>query len=383
MLLNAKVIGIGAAGNKAAIALFKKYPEIAKDMVLINSTLKDIPEEYHDRAIELDGEYRGCAKERTIANQMMVDTLKSGHFEYEKDPKDCMTIIVTSSEGGTGSGASVLLANYLHKVYGTHIHFFVFTGFEDDVRGLKNTVDLFKELDDSFTVEALSNKSFLEAAGNNRLRAEELANEKFADNVNILLGGTINKSSQNIDESDLLKTVRTPGFMYIDRVNMTKIKNSDDFNRRITEVIDDMKSLETQPSAKRIATVLDVKERALEFIDFGYEVIKKRFGMPFEAFSHVQDLHEPEYLDIIVSGLKMPINEIEKTYEDFKERSKFVDTTADDFFNKEYATNADIFDTLQADATPADVDAAKDDFFKSLGKDKKEESKKIKVVQDF
>ena len=202
MLLNAKVIGIGAAGNKAAIALFKKYPEIAKDMVLINSTLKDIPEEYHDRAIELDGEYRGCAKERTIANQMMVDTLKSGHFEYEKDPKDCMTIIVTSSEGGTGSGASVLLANYLHKVHGTHIHFFVFTGFEDDVRGLKNTVDLFKEMDDSFTVEALSNKSFLEAAGNNRLRAEQLANEKFADNVNILLGGTINKSSQNIDESD-------------------------------------------------------------------------------------------------------------------------------------------------------------------------------------
>ena len=63
MLLNAKVIGIGAAGNKAAIALFKKYPEIAKDMVLINSTLKDIPEEYNDRAIELDGEYRGCAND--------------------------------------------------------------------------------------------------------------------------------------------------------------------------------------------------------------------------------------------------------------------------------------------------------------------------------
>ena len=35
MLLNAKVIGIGAAGNKAAIALFKQYPEIAKDMGIL------------------------------------------------------------------------------------------------------------------------------------------------------------------------------------------------------------------------------------------------------------------------------------------------------------------------------------------------------------
>ena len=38
---------------------------------------------------------------------------------------------------------------------------------------------------------------------------------------------------------------------------------------------------------------------------------------------------------------------------------------------------------MQISLIPADVDAAKDDFFKSLGKDKKEESKKIKVVQDF
>ena len=200
MLLKAKIIGIGAAGNKAVIRLKEKYPDIAQDTVLINSTLKDIPEQYQeDMSIELDGGYRGCAKEREMAAKMMYQTIYNKNYDYVDQDGECMTIIVTSSEGGTGSGASVVLAKYIHSVYKCPIHFFIFTGFEDDVRGLKNTVDLFKELSSDYVVESISNKKFLEEAGGNRLKAEELANDKFADNVNILLGGSIVQSSQNIE----------------------------------------------------------------------------------------------------------------------------------------------------------------------------------------
>ena len=53
MLLKAKIIGIGACGNKACIELMNAYPELANSIILINSTLKDIPVEYKDKAFEL------------------------------------------------------------------------------------------------------------------------------------------------------------------------------------------------------------------------------------------------------------------------------------------------------------------------------------------
>ena len=382
MLLKAKIIGIGAAGNKAVIRLKEKYPDIAQDTLLINSTLKDIPEQYQeDMSIELDGGYRGCAKEREMAAKMMYQTIYNKNYDYIEQDEECMTIIVTSSEGGTGSGASVVLAKYIHSVYKCPIHFFIFTGFEDDVRGLKNTVDLFKELSSDYVVESISNKKFLEEAGGNRLKAEELANDKFADNVNILLGGSIVQSSQNIDESDLMKLALTPGFMYIDHIDMSKIKNIDDFNKRLTNALDNSKSMYVSPSSKRIATIVDVKERHLDFVDYSFDVLKKRFGIPFESFRHIQSVHDPEYLDIIIAGLKMPIEEIEEVYHQFEKQTQAVDVSKDEFFSTEFSTDSDAFNTLSKHGAMSrgEVDAAKSDFFagmKDTAPKKEEEAKK-------
>lgn len=381
MLLNAKIIGVGAAGNKAVIKLHEKYPDIAKDITLVNSTLKDIPAEYRELALQLDGEFRGCAKERGVASDMMLETIKSGNFDYIGDPTESMTIIVTSSEGGTGSGASIMLANYIHQIYKSHIHFFIFTGFEDDVRGLKNTVDLFKELSDEYTVQSISNKSFLEESSGNRIKAEQLANEKFADNINILLGGTINESIQNIDESDLMKLDHTPGFMIIDHVDMSRIKNTKDFNTRLTEALDGAKSLNVEPTCKRMATIIDVKEQNLDFVDYSFDILKKRFGMPFESFRHIQSVHTPEYLDIIIGGLKMPIEDIEDTYNIFKEQQEAVDVSKDEFFNTNYETDAGLFDTLGKKNSSADeIEKAKAAFFAS-NKSAKPDTKIKKAVE--
>ena len=382
MLLKAKIIGIGAAGNKAAIKLKEKYPELAQDMVLINSTLKDIPEEYQEDAIQLDGAYRGCAKEREVASKMVYNTIFNKHLDYVEQDGESMVIIVTSSEGGTGSGGSTMIAKYISSVYKKPIHFFIFTGFEDDVRGLKNTVDLFKELSSDYIVEAISNKKFLEEADGNRLKAEELANEKFADNVNILLGGSINPSVQNIDESDLLKLTLTPGFMCIDRVDISKLKNMEDFNKRLTDALDETKSLLTEPTCKRMATIIDVKERRLDFVDHSFSVLKKRFGIPFESFRHIQSVHDPEYMDIIIAGLKMPIEDIEEVYQEFKKLTESVDVTKDEFFNTEFSTESTAFNTLANNAiSQQDVEDARNSFFKDAPKEQPKQMTQEEIIQ--
>lgn len=350
MLLKAKIIGIGAAGNKAVISLMKKYPEITNDCILINSTLKDIPSEYREKALELDGGFKGCAKERGVANQMMYDTMSNGNFQYIQNPEECMTIIVTSSEGGTGSGASVMLAKYIDEVYHSPIHFYIFTGFEDDARGLKNTVDLFKELKENYVVSAISNKKFLEDAAGNRLKAEELANDKFCDDINIMLGGTIVESTQNIDQSDLQKLTNTPGFMVIENISMDRVKNVGDYDKRIIDAIDNSKSLSVEPTCKRFGTIMNIKDKNLSFVDYSNKSLKERYGAPFEAFSHIQDIHENEYLQVIVSGLKMPIDDIEDAYNGFMQSLNAVDRSKDGFFAKSFDTDTSTFDTLSGNS---------------------------------
>ena len=109
MSLKTKVIGIGAAGNKAAINVIESGVLDRKDVLLLNTTRKDIPTEYQqDEFIEF-GSARGCGKDRDLAKQFMAETISTdkdfqeylNHF-IEGDEK--FITIVSSTEGGTGSG---------------------------------------------------------------------------------------------------------------------------------------------------------------------------------------------------------------------------------------------------------------------------------------
>ena len=366
MLLSSKIICIGGAANKAGIELMNEFPELGKNIALVNTTLKDIPNEYRENAIELKGNYKGCAKERGVAKDVIMNNLKDNLFDYIHDVEN-MAIIVTSSEGGTGSGASVMLAKYIESVYKVHVHVFIFTGFEEDARGLKNTIDLFHELSPNYTIHALSNKKFLSEAHGNRLKAEKLANKKFCQIINILLGGTIVESEQNIDESDLLKLVNTPGFMVIEHTILDKIKNKDMFNTKVIESIDNSKSLDVEPTCKRRGIILNISNKEADYVDYENEILKERFGVPYESFLHVQNVHENNYITFIIAGLKMPIEYIENAYKDFLESSNSVDKTQDDFFSKEFKTNSDGFDTLVTSTNMSEntIKNAKNEFFKN------------------
>ena len=204
-MLNAKIIGIGAAGNKAAIALIEQGVMHKDDVILLNTTTKDIPVSYQDLAVCIEGSRKGCGKERNIANEMIMENLRNNKIALDGilDKDDKMVIIVTSLEGGTGCGASTVIAKYFSDVLNANVHLFAFAGFEEDVRGLKNTIDWFNELSEKYVVECISNRKFLKSCYNNKLKAEKAANNEFVSRIRILLGRTIVESEQNIDDTDL------------------------------------------------------------------------------------------------------------------------------------------------------------------------------------
>ena len=344
-MLNVQVIGTGAAGNNATITLLENdVIESAKNILLLNSTKKDIPNKYMDYAIEF-GDIRGCGKEREVSKQMVLEAIRSKQIDLDTfvRPDTQIVIIVTSLEGGTGCGSALILAEYVSSVLNKNVHLFAFAGFEDDPKGMANTVDWFKELNDQYTVEVISNKKFLEDANGNRHKAEILANEEFARRVAILLGNSIVPSETNIDDTDLYKLATIPGFMTIESTPLAKIKSVDDFNATLSEMIDNSKSLETEQSAYYIGVIFNGSDKTKQYIDESYSVLKERYGKPMEFFRHYQNIQDEEYFSVIIGGMKIPNDEVNAIYNRFVKESESTDTTRDKFFD-----NKAKFDTSKA-----------------------------------
>ena len=352
MALKVKVIGIGAAGNKAAAQLIKNKVLERSQVILLNSTDRDIPAEYRTDLFIKFGDTGGCGKIRSLAKNLMLEALQSGTIPIDQfiDGDEKFFVIVTSTEGGTGSGASPVLGEYLQSITtnesnpnGVPVHMIAFTGFEDDVRGLKNTVDWFNELNENFIVQAISNKKCLQYCDGNRRKAEEYANQIFADRVSILTGMHINPSDSNVDNMDLFRLNSTPGYMTVEKIMLQKIRDQEQFNSSVAEALDRSVSLETEPSVKRLGVIIDASARIQAVIDESYKVIKKVYGeFPYDIFRHKQESGNEDSVSIIVSGMKMPIDEITAVCNKFKKAMEYTDSGKDAFFGKTGAMNTNI-----------------------------------------
>jgi cell division GTPase FtsZ len=369
-MLPSKVIGIGAAGNKASIGLIEKGIMGSTEVLLLNSTLKDVPAAYKEYAIEFKGATKGCAKERSLAEEMAIENITNGYINLDGflAPEDKTVIIVNSSEGGTGCGASTVLAQYFGEVLEVNVHMFVFTGFEEDGRGLKNTVDYFKNLSPRYTIEGISNKKFLDECNGNKIKAEQAANEEFAKRVSILVGKTIVESEQNIDSTDLFKLATAPGFMTIEHGNLGKIKNVEDFNKVVTSIIDKSKSLDVTSGCAYLGIILNIHEKTRDYIDYYFTAITNKFGKPDDTiFLHIQDVHEEEYIQIIASGMRMPTDEIKEVYDEFVARMNKVDRSTDKFFDMNFDTAVPGFDMSSRNVSASKIQENKANFFKKVG----------------
>lgn len=331
-----KLLLSGAAGCKAGITAIEKGIVTKEQCLIINSTLRDVPPNYRDIAVELLGS-RGAGKERGLAKQLCLETIQEGKLD-ELDAlitdEDELVVLVSSSEGGTGSGSLPILAKYYRHVIDIPVHCFVFTGFEEDGKGMQNTIEFFQEMEEDYTVQAISNKKFLDTCAGNKLRAEKAANEEFADRISILIGNGRIESEQNIDDTDLYKVSTTPGYMMIGKANLDRVKNTEQFDRIVSDMIDNNVSLDSHDLAlKRLGVFLNVNSRTGDIVDYNFTVFKNKLGVPYELFTHVQyDENQPESIAFIASGMNMPLDEVKDIYEKYQRETAKINTNKDKFF---------------------------------------------------
>lgn len=335
-MLNFKVIGAGAAGNKAAIDLIASEFN-PKDVILINSTSKDINENFKENSIifgKASGFLGGCGKERTLGKRLIIADMKAGMINLDTivDPDTNAVVIVSSTEGGSGSAVTPILAKYFKEVVGIPVIVVLFFGFNSDVRGMQNSIEILQELSEEYTIIGICNEKF-KTDGVNKLNAEAAANQKFVDIIHILSGKNIHPSNQNIDDTDLLKIVTTPGYMMVEELNISKFKNMDQISKAISTTIDESKLMDcNDPGAKRIGAIYRIQNSLSEFMDFGADDLSTRYGTPYEMFTHIQN-DDSNMIEWIISGLPMPIDEVTEIFENYKKHSSIVNKKKDGFFD--------------------------------------------------
>ena len=243
-------------------------------------------------------------------------------------------IICTSVEGGTGSGATPVIAKFFKHVMNRNVHVIAFTGFEDDTRGLSNTIEFFKEMEDDLIIQTIRNSSFMREAGGNKFKAEELANKEMCKRIKIITGQNFISSGQNIDDTDILKVSNTAGYMTVEEKYLPKmLETQDDFDKTVKNMIYNSHSIRSaNPGAQRIGIILNIDPGSEDAIDYEFNAIKEEYGQPYECFMQKQWDGNKEYIQWIISGMRMPIDEIQETYDRYIESSNKVNKDHDSFF---------------------------------------------------
>ena len=339
-------IGLGAAGNKAVIDLVKAGVAKPEDVILVNSTDKDFVDcDGIDNKIIMNPGNTGCGKERKIAKVYAERVNKVGNIIIRDDTTN--VLFITSVEGGTGSGATPVIAEDIRK-QGKTIHICAFIGFEDDVRGLQNTVEFFKDISNlEADVMTIRNSAFNEEAGFNKFKAEELANQELVKRTRILTGQNLIVSEQNIDDTDIMKVVSTSGYKTIEEIRFNdNLIDQEQFHKLCKAMIYNSKSLRSDNGQIRLGVILNIRPESEDAVDYSFNALKEAYGMPYELFFHKQYDGKQQYIQFISSGMKLPLEAVTDVYVRYKEQTKKVDKSSDTFSETVAGFELDDMDTM-------------------------------------
>ena len=333
--------GCGQGATKAMLHCIEEGTLFKEDCCVVNSTQKDIPEEYRDGAIIISEDPdAGCGKVRSAAKKLMLNYLKNNPNVItallSKDDYQYVNIMATT-EGASGSGASVILAKFIESQLDIPVIITLISGFESDTRGLQNTIEYFKDLNGGdFVVRTVSNKKYLDKTSNTFM-AEKMANEDISTAFKIISAYDIIDSEQNIDDTDHYKIITNPGMMFVTEVMIDrKIKNPNQIEQLISDAIDYNTSLDFEPSATKIGIFMNISEEKLSILDTNFTTIKKKLcgnNTVDEFFIHRQYVDtEPEFIRIIASGMNLPKEELMDIYNKYQ-NTKTSSSKKDDFFD--------------------------------------------------
>lgn len=225
-------------------------------------------------------------------------------YETVKKCKDPV-IIITSAAGGTGSGSTPVLCDYLIRTMGRHVIPIIIIPSADDPTAYHlNTSDLFIELEN---VGVQTYGVFQNPSGD---RNYGPINEDVVNFIEIILGKKYGVTRvDSIDESDLDQLLNTPG-----RIMAVSAKSKD--NATLKRQLNSSIMTGYQPAwtsndatSTTFITAYSLKSMfaSSDFKDI-FEDVRKRVGDVFDEYSNVEDSDNNGFMEAtaIIAGLPRP-----------------------------------------------------------------------------
>ena len=342
-MLTVGVIGIGNAGSQVA-ALARD--ELGVEAIAINSSEKDLETLPSSIRRIMIGDRKGAGKERMSAKVFLKESIISIIEDDDNKSvfKNDILFIISSTGGGTGSGASILLASVVKEVFPSTkvIVVGILPTIKEALSTQVNTLEYLQEL-----YKTLEDPTYI-LYDNEKLAKEpstvmmQKINKSIVDDINVIRGYYNNSTRfSSIDEKDMTNIISTTGRIAI--ASLTDIKEKDIDEVSLEDLlINEFKTnthceIQRDKIVKRTGIIVNLSDRLNDRFDTHIPHVQEFLGAPVEEFEHIvinQDRHMENNIFLIAAGLTQindrlskindridEINELQKQMEEDSELS--------------------------------------------------------------
>lgn len=319
------IIGIGNCGSQIAYTAEKMYGTLF-DCVYINTSATDLNMVQSQNALKFkigDDDVGGSAKDRS----KMKEYLRASLGEIMNDERFQDTIndkkycfVVSSTAGGTGSGAAPVTLEFLKRLFPdvNFILVLVLPQLKASLMEQGNAGEYLKELyevlDKSTTYMVYDNETVSNLPAT---KALEEVNREVVEDMRVITGVDCYPTPyESIDEADMESIVSTPGRLMVVRINKgltAKAMEDADLDDVIIKAIKKSKHAETDRNKQvtRWGIVTFFTEQVNNLYSPNLEKLQEFLGIPVERFNHNainEGREDQNFLYLIASGLS-PIND--------------------------------------------------------------------------
>ena len=255
----------------------------------IKKAYRGLAKKYHPDMNPGDKEAEAKFKEANEAYDILSDEEKSEIFKSE------VLFVISSTGGGTGSGASLMMANIIQEVYPSTkvILVGILPTLKEALSTQLNTVEYMKELyetlGDDITYMLYDNEKMAKLPSTVMM---EKINQSIVNDIDVIRGTFQHPTRfSSIDEKDAGNIIATTGRIVIASLRNIKEKDLDDTT--IEELlIEQFKTnshaeIQRDKIVKRTGLISLLSERLNERFDTHLVEVQKFLGTPVEEFEHI------------------------------------------------------------------------------------------------
>lgn len=318
------LIGVGNCGSQIAELFRKRYDSLA-DCIYINTSEADLSMVGGSMKIklgdkdEVEGSGKNRAKMKSYLQNEIEAILTNDEFTSIIEDKKYV-FIISSTAGGTGSGAAPILLDVLRSCF-ADVHFILIAvlpqlqaSLMEQGNTLEFLTELYQILGDNSTYMIYDNEATCDKSPTESL---EIVNSNVVEDIRVLSGvDNFATPYDSIDDADMESILTTPGRLIVTRVkNGLTEKSMEDINvgELIVKNIKQSCHTETDRNKKviRWGIITYFTEAVNKLYNPNIEKLYEFIGIPIERFNH-HAIHEKgeslNFLHLIASGLS-PIND--------------------------------------------------------------------------